>query len=207
MDVPLGHAVGNAVEVAECVDLLHGRGPADLAELIVHEATRMVRLAGKAATDTDARSMVHAALASGAAAKKLQQLIAWQGGDPAVVDDVSRLPSARHTHAVTAARAGVVTAMDALLVGRTALALGAGRHKKSDAVDHAAGVILHKKPGDTVTAGETVMELRYNDEARLHAAVAHAGQAVVIGDQPPAPPPLVMGWVHEHGETMFVGGM
>ena len=111
------------------------------------------------------------------------------------------------THDVTARRAGYVTALDALLVGRTAVALGAGRDKKGDQVDLSAGILLHKKPGDQVAAGERVMELRYNDHARLDPALQLATQAVVIGEQPPAAAPLVMGWVHEHGETMFVGGM
>ena len=207
MDVPLGRAVGNAVEVAECIDILGGKGPADLTELIVHSAARMVLIAGRASTDADAERTVRDALASGAARRKLQQMIEWQGGDGGVVADTSRLPSARLTHDVTAKRSGFMTALDALLVGRAAVALGAGRDQKGDAVDLSAGILLHKKPGDAVSAGEPIIELRYNDAARLDAATRLLTQAVVIGDQPPPPAPLVMGWVHEHGETMFVGGM
>src|SRR5688500_9755439 len=100
-----------------------------------------------------------------------------------------------------------MTAMDALLVGRAAVALGAGRDKKGDQVDLSAGILLHKKPGEPVASGEPILELRYNDAARLDAALHLVTQAVVIGDQPPPAAPLVMGWVHAHGETMFVGGM
>jgi pyrimidine-nucleoside phosphorylase len=207
MDVPLGHAVGNALEVAECIDILNGKGPADLVELIVHSASRMIQLAGKAVNDDDGERQVRDALASGSGREKLRQMIRWQGGDPSVVDDTGRLPSATQTHVIAAKRSGHITAMDALLVGRTAVALGAGRDKKSDAVDLSAGILLHKKPGDQVASGEPVMELRYNDAARLDAALHLAAQAIVIGDQAPPPAPLVMGWVHEHGETMFVGGM
>jgi pyrimidine-nucleoside phosphorylase len=206
MDTPLGRAVGNAVEIAECIEVLSGNGPADLSGLVMHAAARMVELGGQAATEEDARTKVRAALSSGAAREKLKQMIAWQGGDAAVVDDPSRLPQARHSHQVKAARGGVVTALDALLVGRAAVALGAGRDKKGDTVDLSAGILLRKKPGEQVATGEPVLEVRYNDQARLAAAVTLATQAVVIGDQAQPEPPLVMGWVHDHGETMFVGG-
>ncbi len=207
MDVPLGRAVGNALEIAECIDLLKGEGPADLAEVIVRLGTRMVRLAELAASDEEATAKVRQALASGAALAKLREMIAGQGGDVAVVDNPSRLPSASLTRMITAPRTGFVTALDALLVGRAAVALGAGRDKKGDAVDLSAGILLPKKPGDAVKSGEPVMELRYNDPARLDAAVALATQAMVVGDLAPAPQPLVLGWVHDSGETMFVAGM
>ncbi|MEY4637104.1 MAG: Pyrimidine-nucleoside phosphorylase [Acidobacteriota bacterium] len=204
MDVPLGHAVGNALEIAECVQVLRGQGPADLADLVVRLGTRMVRLAEKAATDEDAAALVRDTLASGAALARFRLLVERQGGDPTVVDDPGRLPSASLSHVVSAARGGFVTALDALLVGRAAVALGAGRDKKDDQVDSTAGIRLLKKPLDSVTAGEPVMELRYNEASRLPAALALVRQALVIGDQPPAVPPLVLGWVHDRGETMFV---
>ena len=206
MDTPLGRAVGNSVEIAECIEVLSGKGPADLSALVVRLAARMVLIGGQASSEADADEKVRASLASGAAREKLRQMIKWQGGDDSVVDDVNRLPSARHSHGVTASRAGYVSSLDALLVGRAAVALGAGRDKKSDPVDLSAGLLLHKKPGDVVAAGEPVLELRYNEESRLSAAVALASQAVVIGDEPPVEAPLVMGWVHETGEQMFVPG-
>jgi len=206
MDTPLGRAVGNSVEIAECIDVLSGRGPGDLSALVVRLASRMVLLGGQASSDADAESKVRASLVSGAAREKLRQMIKWQGGDAAVVDDVTRLPSARHVHMVTASKAGYVSSLDALLVGRTAVALGAGRDKKSDPVDLSAGILLHRKPGEKVSAGDTVMELRYNDESRLSGALALAAPAMVIGDTAPAEAPLVMGWVHDAGEQMFVDG-
>ncbi len=206
MDVPLGHAVGNAVEIAECVQVLRGQGPADLTELVIRLGSRMVRLAKKAATDEDAAVLVRQTLSSGAALARFRAMVERQGGDPAVADDPGRLPSAALTHVVTAPRRGFVTALDALLVGRAAVALGAGRDKKDDRVDLSAGIILLKKPLDAVAAGEPVMELRFNDASRLAAALALATQAIVIGDQPPAEQPLVLGWVHDSGETMFAAG-
>ena len=207
MDGPLGRAVGNAVEIAECIEVLKGAGPPDLTTLVIRLAGRMVRLAEKAASDDDAEAKVRSALASGAALDKLRAMIAWQGGDPAVVDDVRRLPAAKSVHAITAQRSGYVSALDARLVGRAAVALGAGRDKKGDAVDLAAGIMLLKKPGDTVAAGDTLMELRYNDGSRLDAAAALATQAAAIDDTAPPEQALVMGWVHDSGETMFIAGM
>jgi thymidine phosphorylase len=207
MDAPLGRAVGNALEVAECVEVLRGTGPADLADVIVRIAARMLQVGERAASEQEAEQKVRAALASGAALEKLRQMITWQGGDAGVIDDPKKLPSARHTHVIAAPKAGYVTALDALLVGRAAVALGAGRNKKSDPVDLGAGIVIHRKPHEPVTQGEPVLELRYNDPSKLDAAVTLATPAVVIGEQPGAQAPLVMGWVHEHGETMFVGGM
>jgi pyrimidine-nucleoside phosphorylase len=204
MDTPLGRAVGNSVEIAECIDVLSGRGPADLTALIIKLASRMVLLGEKAASDEDAERKVRDALSSGAAREKLKQMITWQGGDAGVVDDTGRLPKAARTHHLTATKGGVVQSLDALLVGRTAVALGAGRDKKGDSVDLSAGILLHKKPGDAISAGEPIMELRYNDESRLKNALGLATQAAVIGDQAPPDAPLVIGWLHDNGEQMFV---
>jgi pyrimidine-nucleoside phosphorylase len=204
MDTPLGLAIGNAVEIAECIDVLSGRGPADLAALVVRLGSRIVTLSGRAASDAEAEKLIRAALQSGAARDKLKQMITWQGGDASVVDDTSRLPQSKHAHVIAAQRSGHLQSLDALLVGRAAVALGAGRDRKGDAVDLSAGVLLHNKPGDAVASGEPLMELRYNDESKLSAAVQLASQAAVIGDKAPADAPLVMGWVHDGGEELFV---
>ncbi|HUQ88039.1 MAG TPA: thymidine phosphorylase [Vicinamibacterales bacterium] len=204
MDTPLGRAVGNSVEIAECVDVLSGRGPADLTALIITLASRMVLLGGKADSDEAAGKKVRDALSSGAAREKFRQMIKWQGGDTGVVDDTGRLPKAAHAHNLNATKGGFVQSLDALLVGRTAVALGAGRDKKGDSVDLSAGILLHKKPGDAISAGDTIMELRYNDESRLKNALGLATQATVIGDKAPPDAPLVIGWLHDSGEQMFV---
>jgi pyrimidine-nucleoside phosphorylase len=203
MDTPLGRAVGNSVEIAECIEVLSGKGPEDLTTLVVRLASRMVLLSGRSSSEHDAEARVRNALASGAAREKLRQMITWQGGDASIVDDVKRLPSARHSHMVTATKAGHLVSLDALLVGRTAVALGAGRDKKSDPVDLSAGILLHKKPGDAVSVGEPIMELRYNDVSRLAAALQLATEAIVVGARPAADAALVMGWVHDGGEQMF----
>ena len=204
MDTPLGRAVGNSVEIAECIDVLSGKGPAELTALIIRLASRIVFLSGKVGSEAEAERQIRHALDSGAAREKLKQMIKWQGGDPAVVDDTSRLPQAKHSHTITAQRSGHLQSLDALLIGRAAVALGAGRDKKGDAVDLSAGILLHKKPGDAIMSGEPLIELRYNNEAKLSAAVQLASQAAVIGDKAPAEAPLVMGWVHDGGEQLFV---
>ncbi|MFA5908321.1 MAG: thymidine phosphorylase [Vicinamibacterales bacterium] len=198
MDVPLGRAVGNAVEIAECIEVLKGGGPADLSGLVVTFATRMLRVAELAATDDDAAARVRAALSSGAALAKFKEMVARQGGNPAVADDPGLLPQAKFTHLVPAPRSGFVVELDALSIGRAAVALGAGRDKKGDQVDLSAGLILRKKPGEAVQAGEPVVELRYNDPARLEAAVALVTQAIVIGDTAPTGQSLVLEWVHDN---------
>jgi pyrimidine-nucleoside phosphorylase len=204
MDTPLGRAVGNSVEIAECIEVLSGAGPADLTALVITLASRMVWLRGEVASEAEAEQKVRDSLASGAAREKLRQMIKWQGGDERVVEDTGRLPQARHVHHLKAGTPGFMQSLDALLVGRAAVALGAGRDKKADQVDLSAGIRLHKKPGDPVAAGESMLELLYNDEARLPAALSLAAQAAVIGEQPPADAPLVIGWVHDSGEQLFV---
>jgi pyrimidine-nucleoside phosphorylase len=204
MDSPLGRAVGNSVEIAECIELLSGRGPDDLAHEIETIAARMIVLAGRAANEGEAASKVRQAIASGGAREKLKQMITWQGGDAGVVDDPSRLPRARHAHQLTATKSGFLQSLDALLVGRTAVALGAGRDRKADPIDLSAGIILHKKPGERIAAGDPIMELRYNDDTRLTGALSLARQAAVIGERPPAEEAQMIGWVHDRGEQMFV---
>jgi pyrimidine-nucleoside phosphorylase len=203
MDAPLGRTVGNALEIQECIDLLRGEGPSDLNEIVLRLATRMVQLGGRAATEVEGRAMVQDAIESGAGLEKLRAMIDRQGGDPRVVDDPTRLPDARHTHSIAASRSGIITALDAFLVGRASVALGAGRDKKGDPVDYDAGLRLRKKPGERVAAGEPVLDLLYNDPARLPGAVALATKAIEIGDEAPPDEPLVIGWVYDGGETTF----
>jgi pyrimidine-nucleoside phosphorylase len=204
MDAPLGLAVGNALEIRECIDLIHGRGPADLQSLILTLARRMVRLGGAAATDDEAARLVDEALASGAAAARLRRMIATQGGDPAVVERPEQLPRARWQHLIRAPRSGTLIAIDAEMVGRTAVLLGAGRERTDDGVDPAAGVCLLRRPGDIVLSGDGLLELHYSDPTRLDDAAVIAAASLTIVDDPCETTPLILGWVHATGETRFV---
>ncbi|MPY87148.1 MAG: thymidine phosphorylase [Luteitalea sp.] len=195
MEQPLGRAIGNALEVIESVETLKGRGPADLEELSVCLAARMVCLAGVASDEHAAVASVRAALASGAALEKLREIVRWQGGDPDVIDDYSRLPAAPHRHALGAARRGFVTRLDAELLGRASMTLGAGRDRADAAIDPAVGIVLHVTIGDRVEAGAAMLELHYADEARLSKALRLVDQALVIGDAPLPAERLVRGEV------------
>ena len=193
MDAPLGRAVGNALEVMEAIETLRGEGPQDLTVLSVLLAARMVWLAGLAATPADAEQRVREALASGAGLAKFRQVVARQGGDVSVVDDPSGFVLASGRETVRAPRAGYVTGMDAMLVGRAAAALGAGRATADDKVDHGVGIRVRATLGALVRAGEPILELYHRDGLGLRDAVDLSGQAIEFGGAPPAPQPLVVG--------------
>jgi pyrimidine-nucleoside phosphorylase len=192
MDMPLGRAVGNANEVVESIETLKGRGPRDVTELSVRLAARMLVLSGRATDDAEADAQVRRALASGAGVEKFRDIIAAQGGDPKVVDDYSRLPSAAHREDWRAPRAGIVATIDAELVGRAAVALGAGRDRAEAGVDPAAGIDIASPPGTRVQEGDTVFVLACSDANRARAARALLDEAVVIGDEAPPERPLVI---------------
>jgi len=185
MDAPLGCAVGNALEVIECIEVLKGRGPADLVEVSLELAERML-LVGKVAPDRpDAKRRVAEARASGVGLERFQRIIEGQGGDPRVVDDYGRLPQVPGRHEVTADRGGYVVRLDAELVGRASVALGAGRDRIEDSIDPAVGIMVRATVGDRVGAGDPVLELHYRDPGRLNAALALLARAVTIGDDRP----------------------
>ena len=192
MDMPLGRAVGNALEVIECLDVLKGRGPADLLEVSVELTVRMLMVGGVSSDRVDADRRVRAAIGSGAGLERFRQIIENQGGDPKVVDDYGRLPSAPDRHVVTAQRGGVLARLDAERVGRASVALGAGRDRAADGVDPAVGIMVLAAPGARVSAGDPVLELHYRDRSRLDAALPLAQAAITIGDAAPAARPLIL---------------
>jgi pyrimidine-nucleoside phosphorylase len=195
MEAPLGRAVGNVLEVIECIDVLKGGGPADLVAVTLELASHMLVL-GRVAPGLDAgRTQARRAIDSGAALDRFRQIVETQGGDPRVVDNDGRLPRAPERHAVVADRAGYVWRLDAELVGRASVALGAGRDRVEDAIDPAVGIIVRSKPGEEVRAGDTILELQYRDAARLEAALPFARGAATIRDEPPATSPLILGEV------------
>jgi pyrimidine-nucleoside phosphorylase len=192
MDKPLGRAVGNANEVIECIDVLKGGGPADLIEVTLALAARLLVLGGAAANLADADRRARAAIQSGEALERFRRIIEAQGGDPRVVDDVSRLPHVDDRYVLTSAVDGYVNRIDAELVGRASGALGAGRDRIVDAVDHAVGIMVLVRPGDAIRQGDPVFELHYRDRGRLERAIALARLAVAIEDSPPRPRRLIV---------------
>jgi pyrimidine-nucleoside phosphorylase len=195
MNAPLGRAVGNALEVVECFEVLKGRGPRDVIDVSVDLTARMLVLGRVASDRTAAERQARAAIASGEGLERFRRIIEAQGGDPRVCDEYGRLPCAGLRHVVKATRAGYLTRLDAELVGRASVALGAGRDRVQDRVDPAAGIMVLAKPGDELRAGEPILELHYRDHARLEAAAALAARAAVVGDAPPDAEPLIVGEV------------
>jgi thymidine phosphorylase len=181
MTTPLGYAIGNGIEVAESVEVLAGGGPADVVELTLALAREMLDAAGL--PDADAER----ALRDGRAMDSWRALVRAQGGDPDAA-----LPVAAETEYVRADRDGYVSTMDAYPLGLAAWRLGAGRARKEDPVSAAAGVVLHRRPGDPVKRGETLYELRTDDPGRIPAALAAADGAVAIAASAPEPRPLVL---------------
>ena len=194
MEAPLGDSVGNALEIAECIRMLRGDGPADLTVLVRALATRMVRLA-TGADEARAGLDVARALDSGAALERLRGLIARHGGDASIVDRPDRLPQASFTSVVAAPRRGFVTRIDAALAGQAAVRLGAGRARAGDTIDHAAGIVIERHLGDPVDAGDPVLRLHYDDARGLEEASRLAASSLAVGDAPPAVPPLIIGWL------------
>jgi pyrimidine-nucleoside phosphorylase len=191
MDAPLGRAVGNALEVVESLETLKGRGPKSLEELSVRLAARMVVLAG-IADNVRAEERVREAMASGAGVEVFRRIVEWQGGDPRVVDDYSRLPAAAHRHALVSPSEGYVTAIDAMGIARAAMLLGAGRDRVDAAIDPAVGIVLSVERGDAVAGGAPLAELHYNDHRMLFEAIGLANAAIVVGHEPPPATPIVL---------------
>lgn len=200
MDRPLGRAVGNALEIRECVETLAGRGPDDLVAVVNALGVRVLQRAGRAPDREAALALLDEARRSGAGLRKLRDMVAAQGGDPAVVDDPSRLPAAPVVDVLTAAADGAVSDLDAALIGRAAVLLGAGREKKGDPVDHAAGIVIRAAVGDRVRRGDPVLELHGPDAARVAQARAAVTPAVVIGG-PIDQAPLVRAHVDADGRV------
>jgi pyrimidine-nucleoside phosphorylase len=196
MDAPLGRAVGNALEVIESIEVLKGRGPSDLIDVSVALAARMLVLGCVADDLADGERRVRDAIVSGEGLDRFRRVIEHQGGDPRVVDDYGRFPAAPGRHVIGAPCAGFLVALDAELVGRASVRLGAGRDDVDDPVDPAVGIVAVAKPGDELRTGDAVLDLHYRDRGRLDVAVALATRAIEIRDQRPASMPLIVGDVH-----------
>jgi pyrimidine-nucleoside phosphorylase len=191
MDQPLGRAVGNALEVIESIEVLDGRGPADLRDLCLDLAGLMFLLGGHVASAAEGKSLAAEQIASGRAKEKLREIIRLQGGDANVVDAPERLPHARHTFDVASGGEGYVAATECEQFGTACMVLGGGRAKKEDAIDPAVGLVFHKKVGDLVAKGEPLCTLHYNDAQRLDEARRLVETAYRFAPEPPPPRPLV----------------
>lgn len=191
MNQPLGFAVGNALEVKEAIDTLRGAGPPDFTEHCLTVATQMLLLAGGSKREEQARQRLDDLLQSGRAIGKLKDLVSAQGGDPTPVEDPALLPRANLVQHIPSEQQGYISQLDAMEVGLTALELGAGRTRKGEAVDHAVGIVLHKKIGDRVERGERLFTIHAQSRQDLERAREHLLTAYAWQDDPVQPPSLI----------------
>ena len=181
MDEPLGHAVGNALEIREAIATLKGEGPSDFVQLVVEASTQLLVLSDLGLSREQAHGRVEQALADGSALAAYERWIAAQGGNP----DEAALPSAPVVREVTARRAGYVRSLGAVQVGNAALRLGAGRRAKDDRIDHAVGIVSRKKRGDAVAVGDALAEIHAHDEQSAEVAADEVLAAYEIADDEP----------------------
>jgi pyrimidine-nucleoside phosphorylase len=192
MDQPLGHAVGNALEIREALDTLRGQGPPDFAELVLDAAGRLLALSDLGVDDAAGRRRAEAAVADGSALRAYESWIRAQGGDP----DEDALPAAVVVRPVPAPRDGYVAELGARAIGLAALRLGAGRATKDDAIDHAVGIRCLRKRGDAVGEGTSLAEIHAHDEDTAAAAVMEVAAAYRIEAKAPPARPLLIDVLH-----------
>jgi pyrimidine-nucleoside phosphorylase len=192
MDAPLGSAVGNALETREAFEVLAGGGPADLVECTMRLGAEMLVMGGQATGEKEARARLAEAVASGTAIRTAERMIEEQGGDPRVVTDRSRLDVAPEEIVVQAPSDGFVVQADALAIGLAAVAMGAGRTRADQAVDHGVGIIVMKKPRARVTRGEPLARLRVRSTQQAEPIAARVRGAFVLGEVAPPSRPLLL---------------
>lgn len=196
MDQPLGHAVGNALEVVEAVDTLRGRGPADLVEQCLTLATQMLLVAGRARSEEEALELLQDSLSDGLALEKFREWVKAQGGDPRVADNPGDvLPAARFATVLRAESSGWVCSVNALEIGLAALSLGAGRTKKGETIDPSVGIVLHRKTGDQVQRGDplcTVHSSMAPDCEHFREVLKRIGGAYQFSRKPVSKPKLIL---------------
>ena len=194
MDRPLGNAIGNTLEVVEAIETLNGRGPEDLTELCVALATQMLVLAERG-SEEECRGEVLRVLGDGTALRVFADMVAAQGGDPAWIYHPEHFPAAAYSRVVRAPSDGYITRVDCEGYGTAALLLGAGRNRKEDVIDPAAGIILHAKTGDSVCCGQPIATLYASREGLLDAAEAKLLASTEIGGERPVARKLIHGLV------------
>lgn len=194
MDIPLGHNIGNSLEVIEAVETLKGKGPKDLTEVCTALAANMLYLAGKGSLE-ECQSQVEGVIADGSALERLIAMAEMQGGDSSVLRDTERFPKSLYSHEVRAGKTGYITMMDTEGCGIASAMLGAGRETKDSPIDYSAGMILHKKTGDFVREGESMATMYASKEELFAAASARYEEAVTIAAEKAEPEPLIYGRV------------
>jgi pyrimidine-nucleoside phosphorylase len=182
MDQPLGRMIGNALEVVEVVEVLRGGGPEDLRQLCNELAGWMLHLGGVSDTVAEGRKQSEKLITSGKALDKFRQMVELQGGEPRAIDDPKKLPQAQHSMILSSPKNGYLASLQCEQVGTACVILGGGRERKEDSVDPAVGIVLHKKAGDAVSAGEPLATIYYNTETRAARARQLLEESYEISD-------------------------
>ncbi|MCX7918449.1 MAG: thymidine phosphorylase [bacterium] len=192
MNQPLGNAVGNAVEVQECIDVLKGNGPADLVEITVTLGGYMLWLGKVVSTVESGKKKITELIRSGAGLKKFIEMVKEQGGDPSIVEHPDRLPQAKYRKILRATQTGYIQKVDAYHIGLASVYLGAGRKELGAPIDHAVGIIIHKKIGEVVQKDEPIATVLYNQTKQLKESIGLITSAFSIGRKRPIPPKLIL---------------
>lgn len=191
MNQPLGNAVGNALEVKEAIETLHGAGPLDFREHCLTVAGKMIELAGKVSSLEAGKTMLAQSLNDGTAWTKFVEWIAAQGGDWAVLDDPTLLPQAPLVEVIPAPQSGFIASIDPVEVGQTGVILGGGRTRKGDPIDYGVGIVLHAKVGDEVAQGNPLLTIHANSADTLTVARERLLAAIGWSQQAVTPPPHI----------------
>ncbi len=201
MDQPLGNMIGNALEVIEAVEILRGGGPEDLRELCLHLAGWMLHLGRASKSVAEGKQISAQLISSGKALERFRQMVELQGGNVRSIDDPTKLPQSQHTMKVTSRTAGYIASMQCEQIGTACVILGGGRERKEDSVDPAVGIVLHKKIGDRVEAGEPIATVHYNEESRAERAKQVIVQSCEVAETRPSHKrPLIHRVIGKSGE-------
>ncbi|HOO77918.1 MAG TPA: thymidine phosphorylase [bacterium] len=198
MNQPLGRYAGNALEVKETIACLKGEGPDDLMTLTYEIAGMMLEMGGKAGSIAEGKDLARAAISDGRAAAKFAEMIAWQGGDPACVDDPSLLPAAGQRFDLLADASGYIARLNALEMGLACVELGAGRSRAEDKIDMGTGIVFHRKVGDRVEEGDPILTI-HHDRGDISSQIDRCRKAIVLQDSPCDPYPILYKIVDKSG--------
>jgi pyrimidine-nucleoside phosphorylase len=205
MDRPLGFACGNSIEVAECIDAMHGKGPEDLMTVTLSLGAEMLLLAGVAASHAEAHKLMDDAISSGKAAEQFEEIIVAQHGDARVVSDIDRLPQAKLRASYKAPRSGFITKVEPRAIGHGIIALGGGRTTMEDTIDPSVGFVITAKPGQEVKAGEELAVVHAWDQDGADTGAQVLEKAISIGDGPEPFLPMISHRITSSGVEVWKG--
>lgn len=192
MEQPLGYKIGNWLEILECLECFAGKGPVDLMEVIYELCSHMLMLGGTAKTKEEAKEKCRKAIESGRAFEKFLEIARAQGADVSFLEKPEKYSAAKYKSVLPAAQNGFITGIDTYEVGMASVGLGAGRLRSSDSIDPRAGIVMFKKLGDRVSAGEDLLEIHTDRSELAKRALHRLANAIQIGDKPVTPPPLIL---------------